>query len=438
MWAGFTVDTDITFPPVIGRFVRIEIGGNTAGYRWAIAELEVYGARRKLSSPRKWGVVVVNGSAPAPLQFAAKELSYYLTELTDEPYTIVSPAEAEKYGGLHFRLVEPPEEKLPYSEPFPVATEELTVRREGNEILFKGKTPRAVLYGVYEFLYRQGVRWVSGDAHGDYVPALRKFNLSVLPIGYRPPFAVRYANYPVQRIPRSKTEHGFLWNIRSRFNDTWAHHFSGTFGGIPPRMSLGFGYAHTLNTIVPSGVLKQHPDWVGKNHRRGWYKVPCTTNPQLSDYIVERILELDKDHPQYQGFCIHPPDVPSWCECERCLKYIGKLVKTDPEVPDDLAMAFDYSELYFKLINDVALKFKPRLPAKFILALAYANHRNPPQKIDRLPDNVCVDICQYWVYNLPTDSPKNAGMKQLIEGWSKKCKHLGVWDYVLIHGGRQW
>ena len=139
----------------------------------------------------------------------------------------------------------------------PLGTEDFAVHREGNEIIFSGRTKRAVLYAAYEFLYRQGVRWVAGDAHGGFVPPKGRIDLSVLPIRFRPPFATRLANYPVREIPPSKTDDGFLWNIRHHINCTW-NSLKPTLGGSPPRQSLGFGYAHTMNSIIPEDVLKQH------------------------------------------------------------------------------------------------------------------------------------------------------------------------------------
>jgi hypothetical protein len=430
-WIRFHPETNLRFPPRIGRFVRIEIGPNTAGYPWAIAELEVYGVTGKLDAPQSWGAVVVDKDAPPPLQLAAQELSYCLTELANEPCPIVAAEDAAKHSGPHFRLVMPPPEKLPYPEPFPLETEDLSVVRNGSEIVFSGKTQRAVLYAAYEFLYRQGVRWVAGDAHGDYVPARGRLDLSVLPIRYRPPFATRIANYPIREIPKSKTDDGCLWNVRSHFNYTWGA--IPELGGIPPRMSLGFGYAHTMNSLIPGEVLKQHPDWLGKYTKEGWYRIPCTTNPEVIDYVAKQIIELSQKRPELQGFGVHPLDVPVWCECGRCMQVLGTLEKPEKDRADNVAMAYNYSELYYKFIKDVAERVADKTPGKFIQALAYENHLYPPKKIERLPDNVCVDICQYWVNNLPTDSPKNARMKRIVEDWSRKCSHLGVWDYVLIH-----
>jgi len=435
----FHPETSLKFPPRVGRFVRIEIGPNTAGYPWSVAELEVYGVSRNLDAPQRWGAVVVAKDAPPPIQLAARELSYYLTELANEPCPIVTPEGAARYRGLHFRLLVPPPEKLPYAEMIPLDTEDFAVKREGNQIFFSGRTQRAVLYAAYEFLYRQGVRWVAGDAHGDYVPPRGRLDLSVLPIHFRPPFATRYANYAVREIPPSKTEDGFLWNIRHHFNSTW-NTLAPTLGGVPPRMRLGFGYAHTMNEIIPEDVLKQHPDWRGKHTKEGWYKIPCTTNPELVDYVVTRIIELDAKHPEYLGYGIHPLDVPVWCECDRCMAVIGKLEKIEPKAPDNVAMAYNYSELYYKFIKDVAERVAEKLPGKFIQALAYENHLLPPKKIERLPDNVCVDVCQYWANNLPTASPKNARMRSIMEEWSRKVGHLGLWDYALIHmdAGGEW
>ena len=431
--ARFHPVSSIKFSPRKGRYVRLEVGDNTAGCPWAIAELEIYAATKQVP-PNRWNVVIVAKDAPYPLQLAATELRYYLTELTDTPTRIVAPEDAGSYEGLRVRLADPPPEKLPYPDPDPPYVEDVSVVREGKDIVISGPTQRAVLYGAYELLDRQGVRWLYPDSHGDCVPSRGELDLSVLPIKYRPPFASRYANFGIDRLSKhSKTEDGRLFFVRHHFNDTWGSGLRATLGGIPPRRSLGFGYIHNLRRIVPESVVEQHPDWTTGPYRKGWCKVPCTSNPEVIDYVVQRLKQESESQPHLQGFSIHPEDVPAWCECKRCTKLFGKPRKVDEGATDEAAHAFDYSDHYFHLINEVAKRAKQELPGKIIFALAYANHGRPPRTIERLPDNVAIDITLHWKHNLPVSSPKNRSHKEEIEAWAKKCGHVGIYDYVLIH-----
>jgi len=63
--------------------------------------------------------------------------------------------------------------------------------------------------------------------------------------------------------------------------------------------------------------------------------------------------------------------------------------------------------------------------------------RHPPARCARL---VRVRPLHAGHRDLPTDSPKNARMKGIMAEWSRKCAHLGLWDYALIHmdAGGEW
>jgi len=426
-------ECSVKFEPKAGRFVRIEIGRTGAGYPWSIAELEIYGAKRRVPD-EKWNAVVVEKEAPPPLQLAARELRYYLTELLDVPTRVIAPEEAENYRGLRVRLVTPEPEELPYPENDPPYVEDISVVADGNDLTIEGPTQRAVLYGTYELLHRQGVRWLYAGAHGDFVPKLRKLRLSAFPIEYRPPFVSRYANFAIQRLAsRSRAEDGFLFFVRHHFNSTWGNGLVGTLGGLPPRMSLGFGYIHNFDRIISEAVTEKHPDWVKGPYRRGWCDIPCTSNPEVIDHVVERVKQESKNQPKLQGFSIHPKDVPAFCECGRCCELFGKPQKVQADKPDEFAGAYDYSSHYFHLISEVAKRVQKELPGKGIFALAYANHGRPPKTIEGLPDNVMVDVTLHWKHNLPVGSPLNEEFREELRTWARKCRHLGIYDYVLIH-----
>jgi hypothetical protein len=94
----FHPETNLKFAPTRGRYVRLEIGHNSAGYPWAIAELEVYAATKEVS-PEEWNAVVVDSEANSTLKLAAEELRHYLTEGLNVPAKIVSPEDAEGSQG---------------------------------------------------------------------------------------------------------------------------------------------------------------------------------------------------------------------------------------------------------------------------------------------------------------------------------------------------
>ena len=437
-WLDWQTEGDFQFQPAVGRYVRVQIAANSAGFPWAIAEMEIYGTRKAVKSPEDWGAILVETNAPAALQLAARELSYYLGELSGLPFVIAAPDDRTRHGGPIFRLVTPPPEQLPYAERDPLWLEDVSVVRTNDEVQICGPTARAVLYGAYEFLERQGVRWVYPGAQGDFVPARGRLDFSVLPIHYRPSFATRsamwsYADSPP--VPNAK-----LWYIRNRANDTGGGAIPG-LGGQPPWCNAGFGLTHTMANLIPWDVYNKHTEWRPGPYKKGWYQVPCTTDTNVVAYVVNRILEADKDKPAFQGYGIHPLDVPCWCECPRCQAVLGGAARKADIMPDNMAMGYDYSMLYYTFITNVAAQVGAKLPNKFIAALAYENHRYPPAGIESFPSNVNVRVCQYWKHNLPVNSPKNADQKAYMEQWASRVRTgLGVYDYVLIHmdGDSSW
>jgi len=443
---NFHLESSFRFAPVEGRYVKLELGANTSGFSWAIAELEIHAATRSVDAQ---AMTVLLPSAPAakpgaapapppPLALAAKELQYYLMELLDVPVNIINPAEVKGDTGLRFRLVMPPPEKLPYPEPDPKYLEDVSVIRAGNELQFSGPTQRAVLYSVYEFLFSQGVRWLYPDTHGDWVPPRVELDLSVLPISYRPPFSTRNALFSMIGSPvYARTEEASLYLLRQCFNlgDDMDRT---SLGGIPPRANLGSARAHSMGALVGEQGDKTHPEfWIGPYRSGG--PVPCTSNPALVDFLMTRFNEISDKYtntyhlPAPQGWGVHPLDTPAFCECDRCVKLFGKPEKFKPAVPDTFAEAFNYSDYHFHLINEVAKRLHQQHPDQFVITLAYANHSKPPQLIDKLPENVLVDIASPWINNLPPSSPKNQVKCQLLKAWSTKCSSLGVWEYVLLY-----
>ena len=248
----------LRFPPAQGRFVKLEIGPNGAGLPWAIAEMDIHAAGRAVT-PRERTAVVVDGrfirSADgkpvpfSPLKAAAEDLQYYLMELTDAPVDVVAAEDAGVRSGLCFRLVTPPPEQVPAPVPDPRDLEDVSVVRVGNEVRISGPTQRAVLFGAYEFLNSQGVRWLYPDPHGDVVPARRRLDLSVLPITYRPPFSVR--GYMAGGIPGIPQDEYRRFLMRHRL--TMGENYTGCSLGTIPRNNCAFGWAHTMGGMFQSG-----------------------------------------------------------------------------------------------------------------------------------------------------------------------------------------
>jgi len=102
--------------------------------------------------------VVIDEKAAEPVRFAAEELRRYLRRILG-----ANVAENDESGMPEIRLIEAPD---PY-----LKEEGFLISEEDDALVIKGACPRAVLYGVYEFLRQCCGCLFSGLApDGEYIP----------------------------------------------------------------------------------------------------------------------------------------------------------------------------------------------------------------------------------------------------------------------------
>ncbi len=460
-------ETNLKFNPAAGRVFRLEIGKETSGFPWSVAELELYGSSDP-EAMKPGDAVVVDPKAPAPLQTAARELRYYVGELTGRPIPIIAPDQADKYPGTLYTVVDLAEFAKTYDEmeankkSGAIPKEAVNVEKEGRKVFFKAWPYANVLNSVWEFLEKQGVRWTYPDEQGDFVPSGKGVDLGVLPLKYSPPSEIRHANFAVSSFGQNPDSDQYLYWWRSRWNLTWGNQQTTVLGGteVPkpdpakkPMVGKGFeGYPHNFDTVVPDKVLQEHPEWCGMyrgimckdikhdSPKFGKRLSPeqggptfCMSNTELIEWITKKAVDSVNANPDAEGtIWLLPMDAARYCECENCMQLIGK-----PEL-DNFIFEFggwaNVSEVYYYFISEIARRVGKALPKVKVGALAYSTVHRPPQKLDRMPDNVRIDICLYGAMTLPLTSPNNSEMLGRLERWASMCGNLGYYSYALIHG----
>ena len=460
--------TDLKFSPVRARYVRLEIGRETCGLPWSIAELEVYGSTDEGAFVKR-DAVVVDPDAPFPLKIAARELRYYVGELTGRPLPIISPESMDEYPGTLYRVVNlaplaKTHEEMVANQAAGKLPKGVNVERKGREVLFRAWPYEMVLSSVWEFLERQGVRWVYPDPHGDFVPAGKGVNLDLLPLKYEPPVQWRYANFNVSSFCEEPAGDRYLYFWRNRWNSTWGGQHRSFLGGGEepkpdearvPRVGKGFeGYPHNFASVVPEKVLREHPDWCGMlkntkypNQGKGVFEPTprrspgqggptfCMSNPELIEWVAQKAIDSAGGNPSAEGLLhLLPMDSAQFCECDNCMKLY------EPVELERLCFEWggrmNVSDAFYHFVSEVAKRIQAKLPKVQIRCLAYANYHKPPRKIEKMPDNVRVQVCLYGAMTLPLTHPANAAMKERLEEWYRKCPRLDTYSYVLIHGGR--
>lgn len=290
-----------------------------------------------------------------------------------------------------------------------LGSEELVIKSKGPYLLLAGGRPRGTLYAVYRFLEQQcGARWWTPWATN---------------MPHRPTLSL--PNLNIQEQPAFEYREPFWF---SAFDGDWAvrHFYNGRHAHLTPALGgqLTYkGFVHTFYELVPPAKYFQpHPEWYslinGKRTADGAQL--CLTNPQLRDFVVERVRQLLKESPETNIISISQNDQFGPCECDNC-----KAIDTAEGSHAGTMIAF---------VNYVAAKLQPEFPNIAFDTLAYQYTRHPPKTIKPRP-NVIVRLCSIECnFATPLDDPSNATFATDIRDWSKICGRLYIWDYVTNFG----
>ena len=475
----FTVD--VRFRPVKGRYVRLLLGEEGDGLSWRIAELEVYGF--DAGRDRKTDAVVLPERPTPQMKIGAEDLSYYLSELAGTPVPIIEPAQQSEYAGnlycfellaagrnYHERLEKVRRGELPEAS--------VNVIREGNRIIFRACSNKELLQSVWEFLERQGIRWLYPDSHGDYVPAGKGVDLSILPIRCTPSSQWIFRNFgfdpsEIEGLRPSRDATLYFW--RNRYDSTWANQQAPVLGRAPATRSQyimnsgyvkapegvhedyeeGFqGFNHNFHSALPGKVFNKHRPWKAMKRDPRWLELwkekgsglklgqrwsweGCFSNPGIAEFFLAKIKAIiGDDQARHEIIRIMPVDCVDGCECKTCMALNAKGLGVEALEWPARRGRFQASGSFYPMIVDLATKLKAGLPNISVCVLPYGFIQACPKNIDRFPDNVIAWLClgQRSGRNLPIDSPVNDSLRELVEEWAAKIApgNLQHYDYVLL------
>ncbi|MBF0244567.1 MAG: DUF4838 domain-containing protein, partial [Planctomycetes bacterium] len=347
----------------------------------------------------------------------------------------------------------------------------VNVEKKDNRVLFKAWPYRSVLLSAWEFLRRQGVLWVYPGPYGDYVPEGKGVDLSLLPLTYTPSATYNKANFDTSIFGKQDPlSNSYLYWWRNGYNDSWSGAFNKIFGsqelpedplaplGAEKRKELyreGFdGYPHNMNSVIPDRLLKQHRDWCGmykystsisSQEKSKHEDIPigkrlppseggpaiCLSSSGAMSFVEEKAVHIAGSPKSETTFWVLPMDASRFCACDNCLNQYRVL--TEPRLEWVALGNTSVSNTYFSFVAEVAQQVGKLCPGVTIASLAYANVNAPPDGIEKMPENVLVEICQYASTNLPMDAPVNAAMKTRMLKWNAKCRNLRRYEYALLN-----
>ncbi|MBO4303493.1 MAG: DUF4838 domain-containing protein [Lentisphaeria bacterium] len=376
--------------------------------------------------------IIVPENAPEHIQFAAKELSFFLGKIANgEKPSIVTRATG-KYYPISFRHTTDRE----------VKRDGFCLQADKKGLVISYSTEVSALYGAYEILKKYGgISWLLPGEDGEYftvrptisIPEQKTFHnpfrslrcgngMSITRDGRR--WMVRnYMNVPTQRnVLLSSREHR---ELGAKVYEGY-HCFSRLLAGKPEK---GQHYHAKLDKLY-----EKHPEYFplvnGKrvklvNPVLGFSdKQPCTSNPEVVR-IMKKHLEEVVDEIQPDGiYFMANNDGMIWCECENCRKLDSPMDKKLHYV------TARYWTLYHALTRDIFRKY----PRMRIMGVAYQNFQAVPEDPKLLPKLGRIKMgfnrtC--WRHNMDDPScPHNREYYKKYEGWSKLGLPLTSWEQI--------
>jgi hypothetical protein len=353
-------------------------------------------------------IVVADDASPST-RHAAEELQTFLEQMTGAKLPIASdktPATANEIvlGKTNSRLaaISP---KIEFDS---LGLEGYVIRTVGAKLVIAGGEPRGTLYGVYGLLEDHwGCRWFAPGV--SRIPQAKQLPLPSIDerktpiLEYREPFTFDCFDGD--------------WCARNRVN-SGSGRLEAKHGGKMRISSL----CHTFAALVPlDKYYASHPEYYSlvKGKRIKDNTQLCCTNPEVVRICTESVLELMRSQKENTVFSVSQNDWDNHCECDKC----QALAKAE-----DSQMA-----PVLQLVNQVAAAVEKEFPDKIVETLAYQWTRRPPKTMRPHP-KVIVMLCSIeccFSHPLATcDHPFNKSFRKDLQGWSKICDRLWIWDYV--------
>ncbi|MCL5099438.1 MAG: DUF4838 domain-containing protein, partial [Candidatus Omnitrophica bacterium] len=361
--------------------------------------------------------IVVPSSPPANVQLAATELQDYLRQVSGAELPIITddqpPAPNEILLGDNRRLQQL---NLPV-EFSKLGGDGYVLRTAGDRLVIAGGPKHGTLYGVYGFLEDNlNCRWYSSKVRR--VPRQSTIVLAPLNVTQVPAFKYREVFY------------------RDTMNPAFARclKLNGSSNVNPGENEWG-SWCHSFYSFVPpEKFFATHPEYYslvnGKRTHTFMYAPAgpveytaqlCLSNPDVLKVIIDELKRRMQASPQAHYWSISQMDGHlAACQCAGCRGW------------DEREESPMGSILHF--VNQVAAEF----PDQTITTLAYTYTRHPPKTLRPAP-NVGIQLCDIECPRtqaarpIATD-PSHQSFRDDLEGWTKICDKVLIWDYVIQFG----
>jgi hypothetical protein len=334
--------------------------------------------------------VIVSESASEKVRSTATLLAAHLHAISGGTFSLVSPQNlsAGIWVGLGSDFSEFPEARSLSMDGI-AQREDYLLHSQSGRLLILGNTASAVESAVWDVLYRLGYRQFFPGKVWEVVPQSATLELEVDTKG-SPSYHARKI-WPGYGLLKERTSDFEDWSRKNR-----------VLSGIDLRS--GHSYEGILHKHKKQFEL--HPEYLALvgGTRRG--PKLCISNPSLRALVVDDALEEMARNPAADSISRDPSDGGGWCECQPCAQ-LGSIT--------DRALL---------LANETAEAVTRAYPGRLVGIYGYGEH-SPPPTIQGHP-GVVVSVATAFIHGGFT-------MDQLLSGWSRRVRTLGIREYYSVN-----
>lgn len=255
---------------------------------------------------------------------------------------------------------------------------------------------RGSLNAVHAFLRELGVRWYMPGDLGEILPALKRIALPEVNRTARPAFEVRSVSRP---LINSSSIDDALWYLRIGANQQYGilHHGQRNLTDHPDqRASHPEFYA-----LLPNGKRDTESEKANA----------CLSSPGFFDQTLAH-TRLMFDHYDMPIVSVMPHDGFTHCQCDEC----------KGQATLDREPSGHSSDYVWNFVVRVANELVKTHPDRKVFCSAYSTYRMPPLSIDKLPDNVWVQITNGRPIR-ELDEKTHADTAELRRQWQSKTRN---------------
>ena len=347
--------------------------------------------------------IVVSPNASANIKNVANELAAYLQKISGAAFTVqTGPGTNGIVLGTLQEFPNPALAKELEIRNVYDGREAYVIRSEPQRLLLLGATEQGASHAAFRLLELVGCRRFFPAKVWEVIPSIPALKVSVDEAD-RPAMLSRsiwYGNAffrDENGVDRQSVNDYLAWCRHNRMNS----YGEGNVG------SLQIANGHAWQTIIAehSESFKKHPEYLALVGGKRQGVQFCVSNPEVRKLAAQWVLDQFAKKPDLDMVSFETSDGARHCECVDCAK-LGSV-----------------SDRVFGLANEVARTVDKAYPGKMIGLLAYNDHAATPSF--PLEPNVSVQLTTSLISG-------NRSFEELLEGWPKVCKHLGVYDYFSV------